>query len=200
MFTSSMSSSGTAAGMGRHQNAEGGAARLRLAFDDAAMVADDLGDQRQAEAGAVGLGGDERIEEVGQHVLRHARPVVDAPRTPAAGSPGCGCRASRGGCPADRRCGRRSPASLRAAERFGGVLHQVEEDLDQLVAVGVDRRKRRIVFLHDADVPREPVAGDHLYPLQDGVDVDRLRARSAARRRRSPCGRPGRRCGRPRRR
>ena len=36
------------------------------------------------------------------------------------------------------------------------------------------RRQRRVVFLHDADVPREAVAGDRLHPLKHGVDVDRL--------------------------
>ena len=63
--------------MRRHQDAESGAARLRLALDDAAVVADDLGDQCKAEAGAVGLGGDEGVEEIGQQVVRDARPVVD---------------------------------------------------------------------------------------------------------------------------
>ena len=46
------------------EDAEDGAARRRFAFDDAAMVADDLGDQREAKAGARGLVGDERIEDV----------------------------------------------------------------------------------------------------------------------------------------
>ena len=50
--------------------------RLRLALDDAAVVADDLGDQRQPEAGAGRLGGDERIEQMRQQVVGHARPVV----------------------------------------------------------------------------------------------------------------------------
>ena len=34
----------------RHQHAEDGPSRLRLAFDDAAMIADDLGGEREAEA------------------------------------------------------------------------------------------------------------------------------------------------------
>ena len=59
-------------------------------------------------------------------------------------------------------------------ERLRGVLHEVEEHLDQLVAVGVHRRQRRVVFLDDADVPRKAVARDRLHPLQHGVDVDRL--------------------------
>jgi hypothetical protein len=35
-------------GVFRHEYAEDGSSRLRLAFDDAAMVADDLGDKRKA--------------------------------------------------------------------------------------------------------------------------------------------------------
>ena len=37
-------------GVFRHEDAKRGTARLRLAFDDAAVIADDFGDQRQAEA------------------------------------------------------------------------------------------------------------------------------------------------------
>ena len=37
-------------GVFRHQHAEDGSPRLRLAFDDAAVVADDLGDEREAQS------------------------------------------------------------------------------------------------------------------------------------------------------
>ena len=40
------------------------------------MVADDLGHQRKPEAGTVGLGGDERIEQDRHQVRRHARAVI----------------------------------------------------------------------------------------------------------------------------
>src|SRR5689334_11782297 len=70
------SSSGFAARHGvvpcehRHQHAEDGMARLRLAFDDPAVIADDLGDQCKSEAGSGRLGGHERIEQVRQQVGR----------------------------------------------------------------------------------------------------------------------------------
>ena len=64
--------------------------------------------------------------------------------------------------------------SLVPLQRLGGVLHEVQEDLDELIAVGVHRRQRRVVFLDDADVPGEAVARDHLHALEDRVDVDRL--------------------------
>jgi hypothetical protein len=40
------------------------------------MVAHDLGDQRQAEAAAAALAGDERVEDVGHHVVWHPRAGV----------------------------------------------------------------------------------------------------------------------------
>ena len=63
------SSSGSAARQGvvpcehRHQDAENGVSRLRLAFDDAAVIADDLGHQCKTEASSGRLGGHERIEQ-----------------------------------------------------------------------------------------------------------------------------------------
>src|ERR1044072_3875723 len=80
-----VSSSGSATRQGvvacehRHQNAENGVTRLRLALDDPAMVADDLGDQCKTEAASGRLGGDEGIEQVEQmrhQVGRHAAAVV----------------------------------------------------------------------------------------------------------------------------
>ena len=45
-------------------------------FDDAAVVVDDLGDEREAEPGAVTLGRDERIEQVLLQVIGNAGSVV----------------------------------------------------------------------------------------------------------------------------
>ncbi len=47
-----------------------------VAFDDAAVIADDLGDERKAKAVPLRFGGDERIEQVRLQVVRHARAVV----------------------------------------------------------------------------------------------------------------------------
>src|SRR2546430_91873 len=76
------SSSGSATRRGvvscehRHQHTENGVSRLRLAFDDPAVVADDLGDQREAESGTARLRRHERIEQMRQQVSRHTAPVV----------------------------------------------------------------------------------------------------------------------------
>ena len=110
------------------------------------MAANDLGDKGKAEAGAVGLGGYERIKQMRHQIGRYARTVVmDAefqrqrnlfPRP--------------GNRQADTRpVGRRQHdlAVRLVGNRFRRVLDQVEEDLDQLVAVGIDGRQRRIVIL-----------------------------------------------------
>ena len=62
----------------------------------------------------------------------------------------------------------------RALERLGGVLHEVEEHLDQLVAIAEHRRQRRIVFLGEGDVARDAGLGEQLHPVEHDVDVDRL--------------------------
>ena len=56
--------------------AEFGAARAAIDLDQSAMVADDLGDQCQAEPAAGGSRGDERLEQMRADVVRNARPVV----------------------------------------------------------------------------------------------------------------------------
>ena len=48
-----------------------------------------------------------------------------------------------------------SPSIAVGADRLGGVLHEVEEHLDELVAVAEHVRQRGIVVLGEADVARE---------------------------------------------
>ena len=66
---------GVAFGHGQH-DAELGLLGLALAFDDAAVVADDLGYQRQAQARALGFRGEKRIEQVFLDVFGDAFTVV----------------------------------------------------------------------------------------------------------------------------
>ena len=60
------------------------------------------------------------------------------------------------------------------ADRLGGVLDQIEEDLDELVAVGQHRRQRRIVILDEVDVAGEAGLRQPLHVIEHDVDVDRL--------------------------
>src|ERR1051325_7227935 len=75
-------SSGSAARHGvvpcehRHQHAKDCVSRLRLALDDPAVIADDLGDEREAKPRAGRLRGHKRIEQMRQQISRHASAVV----------------------------------------------------------------------------------------------------------------------------
>src|SRR5947209_18686425 len=76
------SSSGSATRQGvvscehRHQDSENGVSRLRLAFDDPAVIADDLGDEREPEPRAGRLRRHEWVEEVRQQVCGHSRAII----------------------------------------------------------------------------------------------------------------------------
>src|SRR5690606_27247035 len=63
---------------------------------------------------------------------------------------------------------------LRVTKGFRRVLHEVEEDLDELVAVAIDRRQRRIILLREGDAPRHAVARQQLHPVEHDVDVEWL--------------------------
>ena len=64
---------------GRHQNPECCTPRLRVAFDDSTVIANDLRHQCKSKARSVWLGGYERIEEMRQDILWHAvTAILDA--------------------------------------------------------------------------------------------------------------------------
>src|SRR5436190_12729240 len=74
------SSSGRAGRLGvgehGHQHAKDRMPRLRFAFDDATVISDDLGDQREPEPTASRLRGDERIKQMRQEIVGHARATI----------------------------------------------------------------------------------------------------------------------------
>ena len=57
--------------------------------------------------------------------------------------------------------------------RLGGVLDQVQHHLNQLIAIGPDRRQRRIIEFLKADMRGEPGLSQLSHMLQDTVDVHR---------------------------
>src|SRR5882724_3564665 len=59
-----------------HQDAKDGPTWLRLTFDDAAVIADDLRCKSEAKSGSGRLGGHEGVEQMRHQVLGHPRPVV----------------------------------------------------------------------------------------------------------------------------
>src|SRR5215831_17013380 len=81
MFPAGMESSSARAGIADggehgHQHAKYRVARLRLALDDAAVVANDFRDQGEPESAPAWLRRHERIEQMRHQIFGNARPVV----------------------------------------------------------------------------------------------------------------------------
>ena len=138
------------------------------------MVADDLGDQSQAEAAAGRLGGDERLKQMGAHIIRDTRPVVAHRHEQRQVDAGARSRhrdphamLKPGG---QRDLGMRDP---RLGDGLGRVLYQIEDHLDQLVAVAPNRRQRRIIGFDKADARREAGMCQPPHMLQHPMDVHR---------------------------
>src|SRR5262245_62418901 len=117
------------------------------------MIADDLGYQREPEARSFGFRRHEWVEQMRQQILRYAGSVVlDAEferqtyARLAARKRQAHARPKRGGKP-------NLPVGRVLADRFGGILHEIEGDLDELVTIAQHGRQRGIVFLHELDVP-----------------------------------------------
>src|SRR5262249_26500358 len=118
-----------------HEHTKNRPSRLRLAFDDPAVIADDLGYQRKAEARSGRFRRHERVEEVGQQILGNAGSVVldaEFERQRYARLAAWQRQAH-----ARSKCGRKPNLAVDCAlpDRLGGVLHEIEEDLDELIAI-----------------------------------------------------------------
>ena len=61
---------------GGQHDAENGMAASGVKLDDATMIANQFGNQRQSKAGSVGLGGDERVKQAIFDFFRYAGSVV----------------------------------------------------------------------------------------------------------------------------
>ena len=145
-----------------------------FAFDDAAMVANDLGHQCKPQAAPRRLGADEGIEQMRHEVGGNARAVVLHGNLERQAHP-CLAAGDRKADAWTERCGQRDlPVGAVLADGFGSIFDEIEKHLDQLVAAGRHRRQRGVVMLHDLDVPREAVDGDLLNVVEHVVDVDRL--------------------------
>src|SRR5260370_21990029 len=138
-----------------HEHTKDRSSWLRFAFNDAAVIAHDLGDQRQAKSRPGRLGGHERIEQVRQQIVGNARTVVlDAELERqryarlAARQRQAHTR-TEGGRERDLAIARALPA------RFRGILSQVDEHLDELIAISEYGLQRRVVFLDEFDMARE---------------------------------------------
>ena len=64
-------------------------------------------------------------------------------------------------------------ARVGSGDGLGGILDQVEHDLDQLVAVAPDRRQRRVVMLGEADMRGKSALREHAHMFKHAMDVHR---------------------------
>src|SRR5262245_14770378 len=133
------------------------------------MLAYELRDKRKAETRAVRLGGYKGIEQDRQYVLRHTRTVVAYAKFERQRD---AILTARNRYPDARpEGGRQGDLALRiSTDRFRRILHQIEEDLNQLIAVGVDGRKRRVIVLQNLDAAGKSVLGNGLHVIEHDVD------------------------------
>ena len=59
-------------------------------------------------------------------------------------------------------------------DRLDGILHEIHEYLDELIAIAEQWRKRRIILLPDRNRMRQPGFYERLHMREHDVDVDRL--------------------------
>src|SRR5262249_18179250 len=103
------------------------------------MVAHNLGNQCQTKAAAALLCRDEGVEQMWHQIFRDARPIVpDAELERKRNT----CLAARHGqAHTGTKSGRQLYFAIACplADGFGGILEQVEKDLNELVAIGQNR-------------------------------------------------------------
>ena len=145
---------------------------MRFAFDDASVIANQLGDQCKTQTRALRLGGDEGIEQIAEDLGRNARAIVahaDLERQRDRFGVRRGAQAH-----AQAISGGQADLAVNTIvpNGFGRVLYQIKEHLDQLVAGSMHVRQRGIVNFGEADVAREPGLGQPFDVVQHGVNVE----------------------------
>src|SRR5437764_13537807 len=146
MVASGMTGTGLILRRDRQQHAKDGAAGLRFAFNDAAVVGDDFGDEREAESRAMRFGGDEWIEDIGQKISWDAVPIIthsDFKRQTQALFLLIS-RNRRGDFDARPVSGGEDNFAAVRRHRVSRIAHNIHERLNQAVAVAEHRRKRWI--------------------------------------------------------
>ncbi len=117
---------------------------------------------------------DERLEQMRADVVRNAGTVVADDDQQRHIEPRRGARHGQAhavlepGHQGDLRIG-----LLLLRRRLGGVLHQVEDHLHELVAIAPDRRQRRVVDLLEPHMRREARLRQLAHVLQHAMDVHR---------------------------
>ncbi len=145
---------------------------MAVTFDNTAMITNDLRNECQSQPRTIGLRGHEGIEQMRQHILRHTGSVIVYTEFERQGHPIPRARHLQTNTWTISR-GQDNLAALTIAYGFRGILQEIEKDLHELVTIGENRRERRIIIFHKADLPCEPVLRNRLHMIQNRVNVDR---------------------------
>src|SRR5215468_9307896 len=157
-----------------HEHAKDCPPRLRLAFDNAAVIADDLGGKRKTKSAAGRLGGYEGIEQIRHQVVGHARAVVLDAEFERQRNLRLAARERQAHTGPEGSGELDFAISGGLANRLGGILDEVEEHLDELVTIGEHRRQRGIIFFDKPDVSGEAGLGKSPHVIENHVDIDLL--------------------------
>src|SRR3989338_118484 len=151
----------------RQVDGEDGLARAARALDQAAVAADDVLGDGQTEPRAFRPAGDHGVENVLLQVLGYPRAVVLE----------IGAQHQAVALMADREVAFGARADLDDAtvlDRLGGVAHDVEHRLDQLLRVALQLRQARVVIALDGESDGRLDQHQAPHVLEDLVEVDRL--------------------------
>ena len=114
-------------------------ARQAVEFDDAAVITDDLGDEGKAKTCSTRLGGHKRVEQMAAQILRNAAAIILNRHHQRQMDPGIRARNGEADAMLERRRQRDFAAFRRGS--LGSILDEVQKDLDQPVAIAVNRRQ-----------------------------------------------------------
>ena len=169
--------------MARQIDAEGRAdAFLALAGDVAAGLLDDAIDHRQAKSGALAdfLGGEERFEDLFFHRSRYARAVVRHFDGDVIGGDETGLAEIGAFGGGDVLCRQRDRAIVPAGHGVAGVDHEIDDDLLELVDVGLHQPQVAAVLEADFHGLADKAAQQHLQVRQNVRQLQHLRAQGLA--------------------
>jgi hypothetical protein len=138
------------------------------------MIADDFGDQGKPKSRPRGFRGDEWIEQMRNEIGRHTGAVIFDRNLERQAHAGLTPRHRKTHARPERGGQRDLAVRPLLADRLGGVLHQIEKGLNEVVAASRHRRQGRIVVLDDLHAAGEAGARDLFHMVEDVVNVDRL--------------------------
>ena len=157
--------------MGRQEDPEFRTVRRRIQFDQSAMVINQLGYEREAKARTVGFRCDKRVKKMLCDFIGYSRAVIRYRDHQRKVNPSFAAGNSQPYTMAKTGFKRNFTIPFRHCLRC--VLDEIQEYLDQLVAVANDRRQGRIIFIGERHMPGETCLRGSLHPFEHFVNINR---------------------------